>query len=203
MADEFSRLRFVPSKEPVITEYPELAKYKELSPAGLDHADKYLRYVIYAYDRNSPLHKMSGGDTLKRKRKALEVAGIIIGAKNIKDIEEVLDGHNMLVNQMIVRYMRIQGDVKFSLLMSRYDSFNNSMFLIMSNKPTIGGDLIKEATEKNKFAASLHLEADMIQKLSEEVFYNEPELMVVADEMIQDDDGFTGVVERYAIPARQ
>ncbi len=102
-----------------------------------------------------------------------------------------------------VRYIRIGGDVKFSLLMSRYDNFHNNMFLLSSNKPSLqGGDQIKEASLKNAFAESLSKEADSIEKLAAEVFFDEVDLIVAADEMVQQDDGFAGIVEKYALPAR-
>ena len=195
---DFSRMRYAIGKESVLDAHPELKKYKEFASAD----DKVLRYVIYCYDKYSPFHRVAAGDINKRKRLAMEKAGMLLSKiNNDEQIQEIINGENMLVNIMIVRYIRLQSDAKFAILMAKQENYYHGLFVLTSRKVTIG-DAIDEALSKNKFSDSLMKQAEDLEKLSTEVFYDEPYLMVAADDMMEQEDEFKGVCERYALPAR-
>ena len=205
---DFSRMRYqinsLSKDVRVVDIFPELGKYKDLKPVGVMNADTLLRYVIYAYDMGSPFHK--AGETQKRKLLAMEECGLKKPNTTFSDLDDelmdILRGKNQDVNAMAVQIIRLQNNVKFTLLMAQNDNYYYGIFLLMSNKNSLG-DPIKDATDKNKFSETLTSMATAIEKLSKEVFYDEPELMAEANDVMAEEDGYIGVCERYALPARQ
>jgi len=112
---DFSKMRFPihtlkEAQDPFLV-YDEFKKYNEFHQVLPLPRKKVLRYIIYVYDKNSPLAKM---DLFRAKIKGAELAGF---KKEDNKFPEMVE--NMIVcnvpsiNDMIVRYLTLSNDIKF------------------------------------------------------------------------------------------
>lgn len=63
-----------------------------------------IKYIIYAFDRNSPLHSIP--DVLQRRKKAVELAGFKLNSRGnySKEVEDIIFSQNELVNHLIIQF---------------------------------------------------------------------------------------------------
>lgn len=105
--------------------YPELFKYSEFKQSFMPLRQIFvLRYITYVYDENSPFRK-EVGDLFERKRQAAIEAGFEVDDKEkfSPEVEEMIFGKNTKVNKMVVRYIQLHYNRKFSYLIYLEDSF--------------------------------------------------------------------------------
>lgn len=107
---------------PLLHKLPYFAKFMD---PMLDKS-MVIKYVIYAYDRNSPIFVKFGlTDDVKRKTTAAMYAGWkpdpLHGTFN-EFVNKMLCGFNQQVNLMIIDYVRQYNDPEWSVLMAGYDA---------------------------------------------------------------------------------
>lgn len=133
------RVHRVPKGEHV---YPKFKGFEDF-PAIRDYKDKRvdknmaIKYVVFAYDRQSPIHKKFSTDILKRKTTAALYAGFIADETTGLFEDEVTDmmmGMNRYINWMIIDYVRQYNDPEYSLLVAGHESLYQKLSFLMSNE---------------------------------------------------------------------
>jgi len=151
---EFNSMLFNPIQVPdgadVLKLYKDLAKYKEfkLNPGeGIDK-NKVLLYIFSMYDLHSPYRKKYD-DVRKRKIAIAHDVKFPMDEEGrfASPIEDLLQGKNEKVNRMIVAYVRMHRNFKYSYLVSLEASYYGML------EGVIAGDntkvkTIKEAQEE-------------------------------------------------------
>lgn len=158
-------------------EWKELASYPEFRkpqhPKVIGHFNEIFRYIVYMYDKNSPLIYIT--DTYKRKMTAGELAGFTLngkkGVKRFNDfITDVLNCENDEVNRMIIRMCMLQRSDKFSLLMVGYENFYNTLTELLDNE----ADKTKDTKDKQTILKEAEQQADRMEKLRFDFLNKDP-----------------------------
>jgi hypothetical protein len=176
----------VDSKKKVLDEFPELQRFPEfaLPLENIDH-DKVIRYVIYAYDKRSPL--LSEKNLIKRKMLACKLAGFeLVDNKYEASVEAMIRGHNTFITRMICRYCRNQRDLTYALMVAGLESFFDSMAKLSA--PIEGTDM-KEFNDRAALYTHMTKIISSLEGNANEVFNGEIELLYEADEIEQEESG--------------
>jgi len=169
----------------VLSHFPQLAEHKEfnaeLSLELRKHRTKIIRFVILAYDKNSPLRKIE--DLIERNIMAGLLAGFTIEKKTNhkhfnKEIDLVLKGFNETVNRMIVRYCRMQGSTRFAMIMSARDTFYDLVHRVLKKSDDDGSS---EAREKFKLLSAMEDSLKNIDDMSRNFFQSNDNEQLVED----------------------
>lgn len=190
--DDFKGLKYnchsIPKDKEILEEFPELSRYPEFSLKleNIDH-NKVMRYVIYVYDRKSPL--LSEKNLTKRKMLACKLAGFELTKedKYPATVEAMILGSNTFINRIICRYCRNQRDLMYSLMVAGMESFFDNVMKLSA--PMGGDDSMKELNDR---AVLFNHTSKMIQSLemsADEVFNNDVKLIYDADEIEQIESG--------------
>jgi len=172
--------------------FPELKYYPEFSHSavsklpGLIKFTEILSYIVYVYDINSPYIKKYD-NLLRRKRMVALDVGFKQKAtgKFGQDVTDIILCYNDFVNAMIVRYLRMQNNVKWMSMVSYMQAKTNAdIGLISSN--TDAGDLAKLQKVSGGF------EKD-ISRLQEELLMaeNAPKIIDLLYDEIEDEELMT------------
>jgi hypothetical protein len=111
--------------------YPE---FNDEIPTNLKLSkNKIIKYIVYVYDKYSPLHKIT--EIMGRKIIAAELAGFNKkGGKFGGNIEKMLLCEIPQINKMIVRYCRIQKDSDWSVRVAYEDSLYSQLEAIRNSQ---------------------------------------------------------------------
>lgn len=187
---DFSKLmlkvRIVPQEKSLLKVFPELNKHQEFK-VKFDNLNrnKVIRYVVYMYDKNTPLRKKFP-DILRRKVEAAKEAGFKINKVGLfeDDVEEFLRGKNDKVNRMIVAYARIYKNFRYSYSITVEESFYGLMRSIIAGELKNLPDLKKAQKELDESMDEL-LSGDKNPFLVEETLrYMETERLALRPEDI-------------------
>jgi hypothetical protein len=124
----------IPRHEKILKKFAALSKIdsfsnyhkQELLPETvLLDLDSVIRYIVYAYDRESPIVKRFLNDVEKRKTTACDYAGFSYDEKGrfSLDVDNMMKCKNRYINVMIIDYVRQYNDPEFALLISGYDAY--------------------------------------------------------------------------------
>ena len=137
---EFTRMMFnvleVPPQKHIVNHFAKLKKVREFSrPLARLNKNKVIRYIMFLYDKNSPFREKFQ-DVLKRKVEAARGAGWETGEGGVftNDVEEVLRGHNITINEMAVAFIRLHRNFKYSYLVGLEESFYRMLLEIMTGE---------------------------------------------------------------------
>jgi len=124
--------------------FPELRMYKEFSAPLKEgyERNKVIAWVVYTFDKNSPYRKKYS-DIGERKYHALLDAKFDVdeNGKFSKLVENMIDGNVPAINEMIVTYVKMHFNTKYSLLVTTEAFFYNML------KSAVGGDLKTKAVD--------------------------------------------------------
>ncbi len=131
---EFNQMMFNVNKvaynRSIFKAFPPLNKPLELRrPIGKGlEKNQVMRYICLMYDKNTPFRKRFP-DISKRKIEAAKYAGFKLQEGGIfsETVEDMLTGKNERANQMLVAYVRLHRNIKFSYLVSMEESFYHLM----------------------------------------------------------------------------
>jgi len=126
----------VPPQKHVTNHFPKLKKVREFArPLANLNKNKVLKYIMFLYDKNSPF-RVKFQDVLQRKVEAAKGAGweTIEGGIFSDDVERILRGHNITINEMIVAFIRLHRNFKYSYLVGLEESFYRMMLEIMTGE---------------------------------------------------------------------
>jgi hypothetical protein len=179
--------------------FPEMNRYKEYKENVLPLSKVLvLRYIIFLYSKGTPLSKEL--DLTKRKFTALELAGFEKENGNYsQDILNMIERKVDEVNRMIVRFVRNQNDLRFAALMALNEAYYTMILQISSNEIfNKDEDALKDSDTKQKMSKGLLGMIKDMESLTHEVFNNDTELLQVADEVIQEENGIISYPELFA-----
>lgn len=149
--------------------------------------EKCIRYVIYCYDRQSPIFKKFRTDDVKRKTTAAMYAKWVFDEQTglfADAVNDLLMGFNKYVNLMIIDYVKQYQDPEYSVLVSGRESLFQKLQIIGTaiQKPG-AADGIKDkdflANEKKKGELYTQAEemAHSLKKLSEIILTDDNKLL--------------------------
>lgn len=173
--EDFDDLLFnvykVPKKENVADHFPELIKHPEFEVelAGLElHRDRILRYIVYKYDRNSPLLDIE--DFIKRKVYAAQLAGFRPNASGqfSAHVRWFLRGSNPTVNAMIIRYCRMQYPKKWGLIVAGNEAYYNILLDLATKEKS--NSAIKEAGKKQDLFMKAEVMVQKLETMTQDIF---------------------------------
>jgi len=142
--------------------YPEFKKLQH--PKLIGNFNEVFRYMVYMYDKNSPLLHIT--DIYKRKSKAAQLAGFEVsgraGKKRFSEfVIDVINCENEETNKMIIRMCILQRSDKFSLLVVGYENFYNTLKELVDSE----SDKTKDTKDKQAIYKEANLQADQLEKL--------------------------------------
>lgn len=111
--------------------YPILTRYPEFN-AEIDYYNRFLKYISFIYDSNSPLHVINHIPT--RKSEAMQLAGFERNANGMfpKECEETIRCLNKKIMLMVVKYIRLQKNATFAKRITYEESFYNQLSKLQS-----------------------------------------------------------------------
>jgi hypothetical protein len=128
--------------------FPILSKYKEFRvklPSQIKR-EYVLRYIIYAFDRNSPLIAIT--DIMERRVEAANMAGFPVNDNGTFGIlvDKMIRSLNPVINHMVIRYCMLLGDTDYTVLITYEDSLLRELERLI----TFDSDSEKEGSENKK-----------------------------------------------------
>lgn len=118
---KYEKLLYMNRRGKALEAYPHLKKYPELDPKHFKALrisfEKCLRYVMIYYTKNALRDVIP--EIAHRKKEAALLAGFELNkdtGKFAPDIEQMLLCNNLLVNRMIIRFLRRSENKKFMLI---------------------------------------------------------------------------------------
>jgi len=115
---------------------------------------------------------------LKRKRIAAELSGFEYDNKNMrfaKPYRDIMEGKNILVNQMIIKFVIHQHDLLYSQYVSLCESYYQLYYFAIMNSLELGEnvDVVKVIESKTKVNKQLKELANEIDSMYEEIFLSD------------------------------
>ena len=172
--DEFIDMRWridtLPVDESCIESFPDLAE--RLDGLNLDSLrvlkevtnDQLIRYIIYAYHKNSPfVRKIS--DVKHRKNQALSKAGYDFKKGITEEIDSILRTENEKVADLTLRFLMGENSMKFAALMMQMDAYYKYNYELA----------YKEVKSIGQHTKAIHELEDSIENLSNDVFSGDAE----------------------------
>lgn len=165
-----------------LSDYPEF--HAELESILDPDRTKIIKYIVLMYDRNSPLKRIE--DITERKIKGALLAGFRpkkVGRKKYfkRVIDDILKGYNHTVNRMIVRYCRIQGNMKYTLVVAGQEDFYQSIGDLMSRSKESGAS---ESAARQKMFSEAEKNLNKLEQLRLELL-NEDNNLLLKQELYQ------------------
>lgn len=143
--DDFKRMMFnvfeADMSKSFLDQFPELKLYSEFEKklAAPLNTNKIIKYIAYVYDKNSP-YRVKYKDITQRKVRAIIDAGYELEGKTFnKEVEDVLQGRNHKVADMIVAFIKLHCNVGYAhvvLLEAMYFQIMKEVLLGQSAKIT-------------------------------------------------------------------
>lgn len=174
--DGFDRLKIpvhtVEFGQDIVDKFRELQQYTEFSKYPHKDRNYVIRYIVYAYDPESPFVKNSASELSKRKEAAAEEAGFERNKKTGKfadEVYEIMDFKKEEVNDMIFCYLRILNNYTWVQITTDEQLFWEYTKLL--NQP-LANDDEKKLMESANIKGKLREERNKI-KLDLDKYYKE------------------------------
>lgn len=188
-AEDFAKLKFncysVPKEESVFDAFPELRRYPDLTTT--EHmlpGDKMIRYVIYMYDKYSPL--TAEKNIIKRKMLSAQLAGFEMpDGKFTQEVEQMIGGRNIFVNRMVCCYVRNQRDIQYALMMTGLTQFYDNLKQL--SKPSEEEGDMEDLNRKSTLFNHTMKMIETLESMAIETFNGDVQLMYEADEVQQEE----------------
>lgn len=130
-----------PKGRDLLKVFPELKLHKSFTKLMTDGLNKndVIRYVIYVYDKESPYRKKYKDISRRKIYCALE-AGFQLNENKEFDnvVEAMMDGRDERVNDMIVEYVKMHYDVKYSYVVMMEAIYYNNLKKAVSDDGKMG-----------------------------------------------------------------
>jgi len=190
-SEDFKKVKYncydLPPEKDLLDEFPELKRYPEFTSQGhaLNH-DKVIRYIIYCYDKYTPL--MSEKNLIKRKVLACKLAGFDVKeGKFSAPVEDMIVGKNEIVNRMSCCYVRNQKDAHYALLAAGMMNFYD--LITKLNAPTDKNAEIEDLNRKTKLYTHTTEMIATLEQSADEIFNGDVQLIYTVDEVAQEEQG--------------
>jgi len=162
----------LPQSINLLQRYPQLSQWPEFRLPTKHDKNIVIRYIIAAYDKNGM--RIYESNSLKRKKLSAELAGWN-PEKNGEfrdEIKAIMNGDDDTINQMIVRYCKLQRGASYSVLVGMEEVFYG-ILLKMIGKVEIStkeAQMFEEYEKKIELRAIEFLNGDSSKGLREGLF---------------------------------
>lgn len=141
----------VPIKESVFHKFDAMATMNSFANFKDEFLSKNdaIRYVVFCYDRESPIYKKFRNDDIKRKTTAAEYAGWKADPETglfTEPVDYAMKGFNPRINLMVIDYVRQYMDPEFAVVEAGYIA----LYDILENIASIEKDLDPTIQLKNQ-----------------------------------------------------
>ncbi len=182
---DFDKLQYnvhaIEESADILALFPDLKRFPEfIEPISIIkdgqpltiNKNKILKYVFYCYDKNSPF--IYEKNLIRRKILCAQQAGFKVNelGKFNDVIDNILKGNNDIVNRMIIRFVRNQRDLRYSLLTAGLENYYDNI-----NKLTKDGMALKKMMD----------DLELLELLADEVFNNDRDLIFMADNINEEE----------------
>lgn len=172
----------------ILSACPELDQYPEFSaklPPGLSR-NKVIAYIVYCYDKKSPF-RIHEENLIKRKIMSAKQAGFQIGQDGtIEPLAKlIIQGKNIAVNAMILRYGRHFHGLLWSFMVAGLENLYNVLWQVTNNGDR---DVLEMAEGEDKFTASKISEKDLLKLAKDkvEIFTKARQQLTEIESMIEE-----------------
>jgi hypothetical protein len=145
--DDFSRMMLpvhnADMSKSFISQFPELKLYEEFGKNLITplETNRIIKYICFVYDKNSP-YRIKFKDITQRKVNAILDCGYELeGERFHRDVEDVLQGKNPKVTDMIVAFVKLHYDIGYTHLVILEDMYYRVMKDVFQGISTKIGDL--------------------------------------------------------------
>lgn len=113
----------LPRGAKLLERFPGISQWPEFRAPTRYDASMLIRYIVAAYDKNGL--RVYESNATKRKKLAAELAGFPMKANGDPqdEVMEILDGKDATINQMIVRYCKMQRGANYAVLVGMEEVF--------------------------------------------------------------------------------
>ena len=156
----------------LLERFPQLKQWREFTVPTRHDINKVIRYIVAMYDKNGVAVYESNG--FKRKKISAELAGW----KPDKDgdfrgaVKEMLDGKDVPINLMIIRYCKLQRSARYSTLVGMREVYY-SILNKMLNHDDISvkeSQMFEDYEKKIDIRAMEFLNGDVNEEVREDLF---------------------------------
>lgn len=190
--NDFARLQYnvydLPEDKEVLEHWKELKRFPEFTTKNLTgiNRDKVMRYIILVYDKRSPL--LSQKNLSLRKKTAAELAGFEKNEAGLfqDSVMAMINLENKHIARMIIRYARIQSDTKYALLVAGMEALYENLIKISA---TGKDEDVIDSAEKSKLFEQSEKMGEKLERMADELFNNDLELMSEADQVGEEENG--------------
>lgn len=157
-------------KFPGMHALPSFTKYR----SNTLEKNKVIKYVVFCYDRQSPIFEKFKTDDVKRKTISASYAGFVHDPETglfAPEVDNMLRCGNKDVNLMIIDYVRQYNDPEYSVLVAGYEllyqKLNSLSAAVIKQVVTDDSDL-SDQLKNEKLKGDLYNQAETLsQRLSE------------------------------------
>jgi len=176
-AEDFDKCLYnvfsVPRNRTVRTVFPIFKDYKEFKGDLGDLNDSnFLRYIVYVYDKNSPLQRID--EMPKRKAEAAALAGFSQEDGYFQDnLVRAMKGTHDAANKMIIRYIRMQKKPTYALLVTTNEAYYRALENMIDDSkdaPKVSYKDIREMKKEMDNCIAEMFEEDNTQELEDALF---------------------------------
>lgn len=142
--------------------------------------NKVIKYIVYAYDRNSPIARKFSSDEIKKKTTAALYAGFSPDANGYfePDVDDMMKCKLKGVNAMIVEYIRQYNDPEYSLLVIGYEAYFKKLNQIMAEDDDDSSrDAFSMEESRGKLFIQAKLMASDLDHLATKILTDENKLL--------------------------
>lgn len=184
---EFKDLKYNVMDVDVSRDISNIAEYKDLKnifigishnlPKGLSE-NKIIRFIVLAYDKNSPLVKKELVDVIERKKQAMYLSGYKVGDNGMfkEPILEVIAGEVEEVNHMALRYLKMQNNLDFMTMIHYIESHSQILSSLNKSSEEEEEDALAISDKKIKVIDKIAKVRDTIESLADKVFQKDVDL---------------------------
>jgi hypothetical protein len=150
---------------PVFARYPVFTRYEELGV----NIGYMMRYIIYCFDKNSPLSSIE--NVFERRVKAATLAGFSMkNDKFPKRVEDILLSRNFKANCMIIQYCIMHAGEEYTTFVTFQEALRKQLENLMAEDEDVGDKKKDIIANVQKLREDLRSTRDMIFKFEEDTF---------------------------------
>ena len=141
--------------------------------------NKVIRYIVYCYDRSSPILKRFSQDEGKRKSIAALYAGWEANEEGFMspEVENIFRCKVKHINTMIIDYIQQYHDPEFALMVVGYEAYYQKLNLLLAQDLESNRDVFLQEETKGKLFVSAQKMAADLDGLAQKILTDENKLL--------------------------
>jgi len=182
--NDFNRLHIpvhtVEKGQDIVNKFKELQEHIEFSMYPHSDRNDVIRYVVYAYDPESPFVKNSTSELSKRKEAAADAAGFERNKRTglfAANVTELMELRNEEVNRMVICYLKMLHNYTWTQIVTYEQLFWEYISLLL--EPLVNTDekkLMEAANIKGKLREECNKIKQDLDKFKKEFYGDNADL---------------------------